>query len=336
MVAFRLLACTTIVLSFTTSSAAILKGNVKLGFLQQEEPHPPLIMFAHGCSGTTGAFYILRKLFKRLGFDDVAHTGGGELLRDIDAANTKDEFHEALWGDLDWHTWKNLSNASGLKEKIQIVHERTQEDHQSFLSKLQLDLAEDNPDAMRYLFRDINAKTFILRRRNVIDSLACKITDFCEKGRTADMGHNVDSDGKEVPCEFRGRMGDKDIASREESTPSVWADVDTIQDNLRRLQLENERQRQYLLQQGLSNVKMFDAEDLFAFEYDEEKVSTSAILWQEVLLSLGHLASITEVQDVLIEIGSFPPPKPHDKTFYNFDEVKDALQGSEFEDYIRR
>lgn len=320
-----------LLLFFSLSSAVIVKKDV-----MSAAEYPPLIMMAHGCSGTTGVFYTMRRLLKHLNFTDVARIGGGELLSDVNRSNTQDEFKDALWSSLDWKTWKALGESHGLQEKIKILHDRAGQDHQSILSKLQLDLAEANPDAMQYLLHDLNAKSFVLRRRNLLDTLACSIQDFCDRQRVQDYGHNVDQEGNEVQCEFRGRLGEENQASRERDFPSIVVDTSKLKTNLQNLEYENIRQEDYLKNdQGFANAKTFDAEDLFAFEYNQDDLHSSSVLWQELLSELGHETTIDAVENVLKDVPSFPPPKKHWEVFFNAKDVTEALKGSRYFDQLR-
>lgn len=309
---------------------------------------PPVMMFAHGCSMSTVAINLMKDILDKHSMKAV-NFGRGEMLKGLQRSQTASE----LIADLPSLKERpdlagQLANASSLVWRFNIVHNKSQEEGFTLLFKNDIEMVTKKN--VMQLIHDKGTRAILLRRRNVIDIMACEVRDFCDK-KWVWFGHMVDSRGNQSDCGFRGR-GELE----QESTSSgildakpeaaaaarfVWLDPKKVVNGLVKKEENNDEARDYLLGNHKLSVGAwpyheFAAEDLLAFEYgDADGFRTSVTAWAEVLSSIGVKPDKGLIEEGLKSWGKFPEPKTHSQTILNFWEVAQALDGTKFGSMLR-
>lgn len=306
-----------------------------------EQTTDPIMMFAHGCSGTTAGIDILRNLI--IAHDGMIASGEGELMKTLDLAASEDDLRMRLWTSWDHSPEENerisaILQAKSLREKVEIVYKAAQKRNETILFKNELSEGHDHPDVVEYL-QKVGTRLFLLLRANLLDDLACRVKDFCDKSENEKLGYNVDGTGKQIGCEFRGRGEEEKQQFQKASSTSVYLDVDELLPALEFQEYMDGLHSNFLEKLGFSDVETFSSEDLFAFEYGDEyapdgfRLSTAR--WKKLLSNVGVRPNEDTIRAVLKDYGTYPAPKAHREVFWNFDDLEKALRGTKYYDMIR-
>jgi len=324
--------------SIVLSCAAV---HVRKHDVTEQEGSNAIMMFAHGCSGSSAAVDILRRML-------IAHhvslaaTGNDELMKTLKQSTTEERLQTQFWTAWDQSPEEkervsSVLKAESLKEKFEVLYKAAQKNHSTILFKNELSEGHSDPDAVEYM-QKIGTKVLLFLRMNLLDDLSCRVKDFCDKPENEGVGVNVDAKGKELGCAFRGRGEDEKEAMKAD-TSSVRLNVDKLIETLDNQAYMDGLHSEFLEKMGFANFEIFSAEDLFAFEYGETYASDGFALstsrWQKLLSHVGVTPDEATVKSVLKAYGTFPAPKTHDQLFWNFHEIVEALRGTEYYDMLR-
>jgi hypothetical protein len=324
------------------SAIMIPNAPMRLTVFEEENPHdlsflntsasqqlPPVMMFAHGCSMTTAGIYLTQKLLEVHGVKPAA-TGHGELIKNLVEAENITEF-KRLTGTFGRTGPSDIAfHEPNVTKRFEKVYEWAKVYDGTLVFKNELKEANALPDLMYYL-SSINAKAFFYQRTNLIDVFRCMVSDFCDTPAAQAYGHNVDENGTEVSCEFRGR-GETEGGDRISAAQTkVWLDPAKILENLQNQTAQDDKHMMVLSSYGINATDgPAVAEDLLKFEHNPGKMNNSVDAWYTVLSGVGVDADKTKIRAVLELEEQFPNPPLHSETLSNFPALLKALNGTKF------
>jgi hypothetical protein len=285
---------------------------------------PPVMMFAHGCSMTTAGVDVLRHLLAVHGIKP-SNTGHGELMKSLDRAESIEGLRPIMGAFGSAGDVKGVMDTEDRMERFKIVYEWAKSVNQTLVFKNELDVAQREPELMKYMAL-INSTAFFFKRQNLIDLMRCMVNDFCE--RVSGIGMLVNENGTPKDCAFRGR------GNNETSESLVWLNPDTILEHLNYTDQQDQAHMDLLMKYGLDSVgEPMSAEKLFAFEQGDLYHSTQE--WVKLLNAMGVEADSHVIYDVLQSYGQFPGPANHTETLYDFHSLEKKLRGTRYHDMLR-
>jgi len=302
---------------------------------------PPIMMFAHGCATTTAGIHTLQALLKAHG-EDSTFMRNAELIKALDETHSAKDF-QTNFANVENRpdVAKALGSAKNLFDKVKIITNFAKSDGLTLTFKNELNFALAEKGLMKYL-KSFGVRTFLYTRFNTIDVIKCRVTDFCDEKGNEEIGYPVNKNGKRTACRFRGREHvDSKVGEQ------VWLDPKSIAKALQWQKDKDNEHRDYMngnhptsADIGRWDYKEFAAEHLMGFEFgkdfDEKGLKRSTHRWTKLLETLGVAnADRKTVRKVLKKLDEYPPPKNHKDSISNYDEIKAALKGTEFEDMLR-
>lgn len=319
---------------------AALHQMAAMSHLQLSENDTPIMMFSHGCTGSTVTDGLLGAMLKAHGINET-NWSDVELIRKIREKVQEDGAVDSL---------------QAVTREFENIAKFVRQSNQTLHFKNQLRFAQENSYLMATL-QALHTRSFFLNRRNLIDDLHCRVTDFCNEPRNNGLGYLVDETGTEMPCEFRGRVQQGLWTSKSNRTKtglcgdkgcSVYFNTNNLLQFLEKLKEENQDNRAWLSGTALRskstsasawNWAEFSFEDLFTFEYapdENDLLFTNAVKeWSKLMQHLGIKPQQQTIRQTFKTFGTYPSPRPSRDTIYNSDEVRHALKGTTYEDMWR-
>jgi hypothetical protein len=196
--------------------------------------------------------------------------------------------------------------------------------------------------SLKPTFQKLNMFAVIASRDNMLDQIVCQVKDCF----VASYGSPVDEHGQETNLCFKRRGAPKNPTSKEKLTEAGKTRAKTVykaklgaHELVRHI--ENELQviettRKNLESAGISS-KIVSAEDLLDFQTPVPRAFEKAVAaWSVLLQSLGVTPDENIVASFLQQYqNTYPEPPDHADVIYNFDEVRDKLNDTEYAHFIR-
>jgi hypothetical protein len=197
--------------------------------------------------------------------------------------------------------------------------------------------------SLKPMFEKLNMFAVIGTRANMLDQIVCQVKDCF----VATYGSPVDEHGQESDLCFK-RRGDvtENPTSKEKLTEKDETSVSTvykakIEANLLVRHIEIELKVVDIARKNLESAGIFPktvfAEDLLGFQTPVPTAFKRAVAaWSVLLQSLGVSPDEEIVESFLWRYrNTYPEPPDHVDVIYNFDEVRDTLNGTEYAHFIR-
>ena len=268
------------------------------------------------CSGSSATIQFTKRILQAHGYN-VSH-GGQPILHK--PKKILDVAKERLQTKMKKDQEPTLSETLG--ETFQVFNERATKNGKIFLFKIHYLFDDEITESLEQL----GTKFALSYRNNVLDRAICASRDCFAQGT---LGHQVYTNGTRADtCFDRRNINNETFLANFNDTKSLlskmrkWASEDVA--------LKNEYKRFYDPGEAVAY------EDLFEFEYtDSDEVFQQSIqAWSRFLRGLADI-NIPILENVLIKHkNSLQATPPYHEVIYNFDEVKAAIEGSEFEHFF--
>ena len=201
----------------------------------------------------------------------------------------------------------NVSEHDVLNEAFRMMQRESQRLNQIFTFKL----GPFRTETLRFLDTELNARVTMMLRDNAIDRSICDIRDcFNRKGGVPVVAVN----GSETSLCFKRRQA-KDVVVQANCTIGKWPDQVLWYDRV--AQRERSSFNSY-------HHKAQNYEELFlsSSSTDSAVFRRSVDAWVKLMEPLIDNVNRSIVESVLEEgRGTRPPPTPHSKLIYNFDDA---------------
>jgi len=321
---------------------------------QHQTPNDaPIMMFAHGCSGSTVGSKLLGEMLAAHGIGATNMAGAElELLKKLEAVRTTEDVKESLpMLAEDIHATARVLHTTSMSERFAEIIDFTRQRNQILYFENQPKYMDEHyADLMEYL-KQVNTRSVLFIRSNLMDVLHCRVTDFCRHPENEGLGDLVDQSGRETRCGFRGRSedstNDTGICLGDEGFEMpcpVKFDTDNLLQFLENQEKSDEEQRQWLSRWMGHTVEQWKEEftygELLNFEFvptsfDPDGFERSLRTWSVLLTNLGFQPSVAKISKTLKAFGTRPAPSPSKDTIYNYQHVVDLLKDTKYFHMLR-
>jgi hypothetical protein len=162
------------------------------------------------------------------------------------------------------------------------------------------------------------------KRENLLDHAVCKVRDCF----TSQFGIPVDENGQRSKLCFDRRKAESGEYKAKMIPPKLVKMIKKTADDV---ELE-----QKILAETFPQFNVVTMEDLLAYQYSEDDLTTSVEAWKSFMESWGVPPDMDAIKKFLQkDIGSHKKPGPHSETIYNIDEVKEELLNEHLDKYLR-
>lgn len=266
-------------------------------------PFNPMVVISSGCSGSSHAGNLLRRLLKARGINlyNVFRLGGDWELT---VPRKNPEYNDRV----------------GIPEAIRLIGERSASENKTLVFKAS---PKDMTPELATTIHELGGQAILYWRNNPLDKLVCHVRDCFGRDRKGTF--SVDDHGERSNLCFKRRHSDQ-VIKAQLNVSDLASRLRSAQDFVPRM-----LEQMALTDLPLTEQHVFDFDTLYDFEEafslsGDAGLQRSASAWRRILSIFGVEMDTEEIADVLRPDAGKWHRELHNVTVFNIEEVARCLQ----------